>query len=252
MLVTERQDQILQILEKDGQVFVSKLSPVFRVSEETIRRDLEKLEEEGYARRCYGGATFTGGMDLPFTVRKKSHISGKRRIAAAVAEQIPDGACVALDESSTATFVSEALKAKKELTVITTSMETAMFLSDKEEWNVILTGGAVKHKNLSLTGPKAADFVRGYAVDWTVISCAGMDAKRGVFDPTEDNARIKSAMLEAAAHTILAVDERKFERRALALICPWNQLDTVVTDCQPEEVWTDTLSKNGVELICTG
>ena len=253
MLITERQDRILHMLEKDGQVFVSRLSETFHVSEETIRRDLEKLEEEGYARRCYGGATFTGSMDLPFKERKRNNVSAKRRIAAAIAAMIPDGASVAMDESSTATFVAEALKGKKKrLTIITNSMETAILLSDKTEWTVLLTGGVMRHQNLSMTGSKAAEFVRGHAVDWTVISCAGMDSKRGIFDPTEDNAEIKKAMLDAAAHTVLAVDGKKFERRSLCRICPLYELDTVVTDRRPDENWLKAFEENRVELICAG
>ena len=250
MLVTERHDRILHTLEKDGQVFVSRLSADFQVSEETIRRDLEKLEEEGYARRCYGGATFTGSMDLPFTVRKKSHVSGKRRLAAAAADLIPDGASIALDESTTATFVAEALKEKKELTVITTSMETVLLLSDKEDWTVLLTGGKLKPKNLSMTGPRVLDFIREYAIDWTIVSCAGMNSDRGIFDPTEDNAGIKRVMLDAAEHTILAVDKYKFERKSFSLICPFSSLDYVVTDEQPDEEWRAAFAKNHVELIC--
>ena len=252
MLVSERQDRILQTLERDGQVFVSRLSELFHVSEETIRRDLEKLEEEGYARRCYGGATFTGGIDLPFSMRKKSHMSGKRRIAAAIAELIPDGASVALDESSTATFVAEALKNRKEMTVITTSIETAILLSDKEDWTVLLTGGKIKHKNLSLTGQKAAEFFKEHAVDWAILSCAGMDPERGIFEPSEDNAGIKKAMLAAASHSILAADRRKFERRSFAQICPLSSLEMVVTDVMPDEAWAAAFARHGVVLLCSG
>ena len=250
MLIGERHDRILHKLEKDGMVYVSGLSQAFQVSEETIRRDLEKLEEEGYAKRCYGGASFTGGMDLPIKVRKKTNVIGKRRIAERIAQIIPDGACVALDDSSTATFVAEALKPKKELTVITYSIEIALLLSGKEDWNILLTGGKLRSKHLSMLGPRAVDFIRNYTIGWTVISCAGTDRRRGIFDTVEENAEVKQAMIAAAEHTILAIDRQKFERRSFALICPFKDLDTIVTDAELERMWKKEIEENQVELIC--
>lgn len=250
MLINERHDRILHKLEKDGMVYVSELSQTFQVSEETIRRDLEKLEEEGYARRCYGGASFTGGMDLPIKVRKKTNVIGKRRIAEKIAEIIPDGACVALDDSSTATFVAEALKSKNELTIITYSIEIALLLSGKEDWNILLTGGKLRSKHLSMLGPKAAGFIRNFSIGWTVISCAGMDIERGIFDTVEENTELKRAMIASAEHTILAVDRQKFERKSFALICPVKDLEMIVTDAEPEAGWKEKIAAGHTELIC--
>jgi len=235
MLAGERRDDILSRLEKDGRVLVSQLSGVFGVSEETIRRDLEKLEAEGFARRCYGGASFTGGRELPYNVRKKSNVSAKRRIAAAVAELISDGDSVMLDDSSTAVFVAQALPEKKHLTVITNSLEITLLLADRADWNVLLSGGALKLPSLSLSGAKAESFLTDYHTDWAVISCAGVDAARGVSDVAEDSARIKRAMLRSAERTVLAADSRKIGRRAFASVCRPDELYTVVTDLSPED-----------------
>ena len=250
MLIAERHDRILHKLEKDGMVYVSELSQLFDVSEETIRRDLERLEEEGFARRCYGGASFRGGRDLPIKVRKKSNVIGKRRIAEKIAEIIPDGACVALDDSSTATFVAEALKDKKELTVITYSLEIALLLSDKDDWNILLTGGTLSPKHLCVLGPKASDFFSKYSIGWTIISCAGMNLQRGIFDVQEEIVRLKEAMMAASENVILAADKQKFERNAFAFMCPVGRPDTLVTDFEPGEEWKSAFDENDVKLIC--
>ncbi len=250
MLITERHDRILQQLEIEGMVCVSELSRAFAVSEETIRRDLEKLETEGYARRCYGGASFTGGKDLPIKVRIKSNVTGKRRIASLVARQIPDGACVALDDSSTANFVAEELKDKKKLTIITYSLEIAVLLADKEDWKIILTGGTLKHKHLSIIGPMAIESIAKYCIDWAVISCAGLDCERGIFDATEENAGIKQALISSSEHVILAADKQKFKRKALALICPFDGVDEIVSDEAPEKRWLDAFDNSGTEFLC--
>ena len=248
MLISERHDRILQRLEQEGTVYVSELSRSFDVSEETIRRDLERLENEGFAKRCYGGASFTGGTDLPVKVRKKSNVAGKRRIAEAVAERIPDGACVALDDSSTAIFAAEFLKSKNELTIITHSIEIALMLSDKTDWTILLTGGTLRATHLAMVGTKAVDFIKNYSIGYTLISCAGMDMDRGIFDPVEENARVKEAMINVSEHIILMADRQKFGRRSLTLISPLSGIDEVVTDFDPDAEWKASLEKKNVKL----
>jgi len=250
VLVNERHDVILKKLEKYGVVYVSELSRLFSVSEETIRRDLERLEEEGFARRCYGGASFQGGKDVPIVVRRKTNVTGKRRIADELVEMIPDGAVIALDDSTTANFVAEALKEKSELTVITYSLEIALLLADKKEWNIILTGGKLNSKHHSLLGPRVYESICNYSIDWTIISCAGMDVKRGFFDAEEDNAKNKQAMIDAAEHVILAADEQKFGRKSLTLVAPFEAVETIVTDFEPDEKWKAAFEKKNVKLVC--
>ena len=250
MLAAERRDLILGRLETEGSVLVSELSAEFEVSEETIRRDLEKLENDGYARRCYGGASFAGGQELPFSARQKSNVSGKTRIAAAVADLIQDGAYIALDGSSTSTFVAQALHEKKGLTVITNSLEVALLLSDKEDFQVLMAGGLLKPHDLTLTGPRSEAFIHDFHVDWAVISCKGMDLHHGASDVLEDNARIKRAMTAIADRTILAADSRKFDRRSFAGICGLETLDFVVTDEEPRDEWKNVFRESGITLIC--
>ena len=251
MLAAERRDEILSKLEKAGRVLVAELREEYDVSEETIRRDLEKLETEGLARRCYGGASFTGGRELPYHVRKKSNVSAKRQIAAAVARLIGDGESVMLDDSSTAIFVAQALLEKQGLTILTNSLEIALLLSGKQDWRVLLAGGAMKLPSLSLTGVKTEQFLADYHADWAVISCAGVHETRGVSDVQEDSARIKRAMLQAADRTVLAVDSRKFGRRAFATICSCGELDTVVTDLAADDPRMAAFAAMDIRFITT-
>ena len=125
MLALERRNLILEKLQEEKKVVVSELSQQFGVSEETIRRDLEKLEKEGLATKSYGGAVLneSTSIDMPFNVRKKANVSGKQKIAEIVASLIHDGDHIILDASSTAVFVAKAIKDKENLTVITNSIE---------------------------------------------------------------------------------------------------------------------------------
>ena len=130
MLAIERRNEILEKLQTDRRVVVSELSQIYEVSEETIRRDLDKLVNDGYAIKSYGGAVINENMniDLPFNIRKNRNVIGKQRIAELVAKIVQDGDSIMLDASSTAVYIAKGLKDKKNLTLITNSMEIVIEL----------------------------------------------------------------------------------------------------------------------------
>ena len=110
MLALERRNQILEKLQIEKRVVVSELSQLYKVSEETIRRDLDKLEKEGLAIKSYGGAVINEdvSIDLPFNVRKNQNVTGKQRMAELAASLVKDGDHIFLDASTTAVFIAKA------------------------------------------------------------------------------------------------------------------------------------------------
>lgn len=154
MLALERRNLILEKLQTERRVVVSELSQLYEVSEETIRRDLDKLEKEGLATKSYGGAVINENVsiDLPFNIRKNQNVGGKQKMAEIVAEMVQDGDHIFLDASTTAVFIAKALKDKERLTVITNSMEILIELSDVSGWNIISTGGVMKEGYLAFLG----------------------------------------------------------------------------------------------------
>ena len=125
MLAAERRNEILAQLKAEGKVVVADLSKKYDVTEETIRRDLEKLEGEGFAERTYGGAVLRENdkEELPFLVRKRANVEAKKHIASKISEMIEDGERIMLDASTTALFVAKQIRSKKNITVITNSIE---------------------------------------------------------------------------------------------------------------------------------
>ena len=111
MLAIERRNAILEKLQAERRVVVSELSQMYKVSEETIRRDLEKLENDGFAIKSYGGAVINenANVDLPFNIRKKRNVISKQKIAEVISSRIKDGTSIMLDASSTAVYIAKAL-----------------------------------------------------------------------------------------------------------------------------------------------
>ncbi|MBE6733264.1 MAG: DeoR/GlpR transcriptional regulator [Ruminococcaceae bacterium] len=251
MLAIERRNAILAKLSSNGKVIVSELSEEFNVTEETIRRDLEKLDREGLAKKTYGGAVINQSLnaDLPYHVRKRSNVEQKEMIAEKIAQMIHDGDYIMLDSSSTSIYVTKYIKNLKNITLITNSVETLIELADKSDWKVLSTGGALRKGALSLVGASAERMIRSFHVDLAVCSSKGIDMNMGITDSNEKDSEIKRAIFDSATRKILAVDSSKFDKISFVRVGNISDVDVIVTDTKPASRWIDFLEEKNVELI---
>lgn len=251
MLAVERRNLILEKLQEDKKVIVSELSREFGVSEETIRRDLDKLDRDGLAVKSYGGAVLNenSSLDMPFNIRKKNNPGGKQKIARLMEGLIEDGDHIILDPSTTAVFIARALKEKERLTVITNSIEVMLELSDVSDWNIISSGGSLKEGYLALVGPRAIEGLGAFNVEKAIFSCKGIDMEKGITDGNELFSQAKQTMMKSARQCILAVDHTKFGKVAFSKICGIHDIHMVVTDEKPSPEWLEILSKGGIECL---
>lgn len=251
MLAIERRNEILMKLQAERRVVVSELSQLYDVSEETIRRDLEKLVNEGVAIKSYGGAVINenANLEVPFNIRKNYNVIGKQKIAEQIAAMVKDGESLMLDASSTAVYIAKALKEKKNLTAITNSIEIIVELMDMPEWKVLSTGGLSREGSFALVGPQTDKMLKSYHVDKAVISCKGFDLESGITDSDELHANNKITMLGAAGKKILAVDKSKFDKTAFTAIGALDDITTVVTDEEPDRRWLQAFEEAGIECV---
>ncbi|MDY5022270.1 MAG: DeoR/GlpR family DNA-binding transcription regulator [Blautia sp.] len=251
MLALERRNLILEKLQEEKRVVVSELSQLYNVSEETIRRDLDKLEKEGLAKKSYGGAVINEdvSIDLPFNIRKNQNVGGKQKMAELVAGMIDDGEHIFLDASSTAVFVAKALKTKERLTVITNSMEILLELSDVTGWNIISTGGRMKEGYLAFLGSRTEEAIRSYYADKVIISCKALDHEWGIMESQEAFGSTKRCMMASGRKKILVIDSRKFDRTAFSVAGNLRDVDVVVTDTKPSEKWLEHFSELDIECV---
>ena len=249
MLALERRNLILEKLQTERRVVVSVLSQLYEVSEETIRRDLDKLEKEGLATKSYGGAVINENVsiDLPFNIRKNQNVGGKQKMAEIVAEMVQDGDHIFLDASTTAVFIAKALKDKERLTVITNSMEILIELSDVSGWNIISTGGVMKEGYLAFLGSRTEEVIRSYYVDKVFFSCKALDQEWGIMESQESFGTTKKAMIASGRKKILVVDSTKFDQTAFSVAGKLRDLDVVVTDKRPSEKWLARFTNAEIE-----
>lgn len=251
MLAIERKNAILERLQKEQRVLVAELSLEYGVTEETIRRDLDKLEKEGFVKKTYGGAVLNENtnIEMPLRIREKTNRKEKQTIANLVASMIEDGDSIILDSSSTSLMVAQELKDRKKLTVITNSLEVLIEFSKSKGVQVISTGGVLKSSTLSLVGKNAEKTLENFYVDKAIISCKGLDVRKGVTDSSEADAEIKKSMVSCSKRLIIAADSTKFGTISFAKVVDFRKGDILVTDTLPDDTWAQRLADIGVVVV---
>jgi DeoR/GlpR family transcriptional regulator of sugar metabolism len=254
MLQTYRRDKILELLQEDGSAKVLDLARLFKVTEVTIRQDLEKLEREGLINREHGGAYIRNVKDqvAAFSIVHQENLDKKEVIAMKCLEFIETGDTIILDSGSTTTEVAKKLKGRKGLTVITNALNIALLLGAEPGIEVIVTGGEFKPPTLSLTGQKAADFFKGLHVQKLFLATAGISLKAGLTYPSISDLVVKKAMIDAAEKTFLVADSTKMGKAAFASLGALSLIDYIITDAAIEEKHRQVFKDNEIELIIAG
>jgi len=253
MLAQTRKDKILEMLKEDGSVKVAGLSKIFKVSEVTIRQDLEKLEQEGIVTREHGGAFLNGiGMQVQnFALSNLVNMDKKERIGKKAADFIDSGDTIILDSGTTTTEIAKAIVNKRNITVVTNAINIVMLLGSNPAINVILTGGEFKPPTLSLTGQKAADFFYGLHVDKLFLATAGISLKSGLTYPSLSDIAVKKAMIEAADKVYLVADSTKVGKSSLASLGALSLIHYLITDSEISEKDKEIFKEHEIDFIIT-
>jgi DeoR/GlpR family transcriptional regulator of sugar metabolism len=251
MLAIQRKEKILDLLKEDGSAKVIDLAKIFKVTEVTIRQDLEKLEKEGLVKREHGGVYLKNVEDQVrnFALINQDNLSKKEIIAQKCLEFIHPGDTIILDSGSTTTEVAKKLKDINGLTVITNALNIALMLGANPNIEVVMTGGEFKPPTLSLTGQKAADFFKGLNVQKLFLATAGISLKSGLTYPSISDLVVKKAMIEAADTTYLVADSSKIGKSAFASLGALSLIDFIITDEGIEEKHKQVFKENDIELI---
>ena len=156
-----------------------------------------------------------------------------------------------LDASSTAVYIAKTLqeRGKKNLTIITNSIEIIIELFDAQDWTILSTGGVSREGSFALVGPQTDKMLKNYHVDKAVISCKGIDITAGFTDSDDLHANNKRTMLQSAREKILAVDSTKFDKIAFTEIGNLEEITTVITDEKPEAKWLQAFEDSGIEYV---
>jgi DeoR/GlpR family transcriptional regulator of sugar metabolism len=225
------------------------LASELQVSESTIRRDLDFLEESGSAQRTHGGVFYTGPSPklTHFDQRQQADLDKKRAIGRGAEALIEDGDTILLDGGST-TYELARLLVGRPLQVVTNSLPVANLFTSSDSADLVLIGGYVHTRTGVSLGPYANQMLADLNVRRAVLSVAGVNA-HGYYNSNLLLVETERAMMKAADEVIVVADSTKFGRTSLACLCDLGDIDVLVVDDLIPDQWRDQLTSAGVRLV---
>lgn len=251
MLALERQKRILELLNIEGVVTVSKLSAQLGVTEETVRRDLEKLESKELLRRTHGGALpmDEGSYEFSLEKRKALNVESKQALARTAIQYVATGDTIFLDASTTTFYMAKELKTMKNITVITNSIRVINELSGVEGVKVIAVGGIVSN-NQSLVGAMTENYItENYFADKMFFSSRGIGENLAILEGNEQECFIKQSMLKNSKLHYYLCDKSKIGRVGYMRLTSLENIQYLITDGDIEGNLKQTLDELNVKII---
>ena len=247
-VVEERRSKLLELVRERGFAALPDLAELLTVSESTVRRDLEALEESGHARRTHGGVFYTGASPkLPhFDQLQPAHWDKKRALARIAAELIEDGDTVLLDGGTT-TYEVARLLVGRPLQIVTNSLPVANLFASNATTDLVLLGGYVYPRTGVSLGPYANEMLARLNVRRTVLSVAGIN-DRGFYNSNLLLVETERAMMRAGEEVIVVADSTKFGHQSLAHLASLEEATQLVVDDGIGSEWKRKVEAAGVRL----
>lgn len=253
LVPVDRRHVILERVADEQTIHVGALARELDVSEMTIRRDIRRLERDGFLRQTYGGATahLTRALDVAFNARALQHPREKRLIAMRAAGLVEDARVLFLGVGTTVEQVARYLHPRPDLIVVTPSLPTASLLGTRPLRTVVL-GGSVLRDELTTTGAIAAGTLARYRFDVAVIGAAGLSVRWGITELSDEEADIQRVAISRAARLVVVADGSKLGTATSAVVAPADTVETVITDPSAAPVELDALRSIGVRVVLAG
>ena len=246
-----RRARMLDVIRQQGFVSIPELRDSLEVSESTIRRDLESLEDSGEARRTHGGVFYTGSVTTVRQFQRGNANDGawdkKRAIALEAAKLVSDHDTVLLDGGSTTYELAKQLVGRP-LQIVTNSLPVANLFSASDSVDLVILGGAIHNRTGVTHGPFTDQMLETINVQKAFLSVAGVNEK-GFYNSNLLLVETERCMMRSADRTIIVADSTKFGRSSLARMLEWNQVDTLVVDEDLSTLWRDRIDELDTNLI---
>ena len=250
---SKRRERILSLLREQGSVQVDQLSGQFRVSTQTIRQDLNFLAKIGTAARSYGGAVLRDGQtpapEAALETKRHLYSAEKVAIGKLAASLIRSGDSIILDSGTTTLQVAAHISKGSEVTVVTNDLAIAGEAAGHEGLQLLMLGGALRRKNMSLYGTQAERAVQELSVDKLFLGVDGFDMQKGITTHFEAEAILNRMMCDAASEIIVVTDSSKFGRVCLHKIIEPGRVSKLITDERVDADLVKELTRLGVEVL---
>ena len=250
VLVQERRQRVLDLVSRKGFVTLADLTKALKVSESTLRRDLDHWHGQGLLKRIHGGAMYSGDGLPALDERSSSQIAEKRVIARTAAARIREGDAVLLDGGTTTLEVARLLVGRS-IQIVTNSLPIANLFASSRETDLVMLGGYVYPKTGVALGPLTVRMMEDIHVHQTILSVGGITAK-GLFNSNLLLAETERQMMRCADEVVVVADHTKIGRQALAFLCELSAIDALVVDRQLTPPQRELLEQAGARVLLAG
>ncbi len=251
MLKTTRQERIRDLIDQQGSITVGQLNEMLGVSEATIRRDLDELDQSGLLLRTHGGAVKAERVvrEPPLIERHGVMATEKDLIAARAATLVHPGDTVFLGSGTTVERLADHLIDIEDLTVISNSMPVIHMLSNVHSIDMIVIGGSFRHSELSMIGPVAVDTIKNFRADHVFMGVRAIDVHSGFTGDAIDEAMTDRAILDIGSHAVVLADSTKFGCVSTVFLAPIDAVDLIITDGNVDAGVVEAVTAAGCHLI---
>lgn len=227
----DRRQDILDLLRQGEAMGIHGLASILAVSDETVRRELRLLEADGLIERIHGGARLAKSVEEgPFEARLHRNAAAKQRIAATVAQVVEDGESLYLDASSTAFHIAQALKGKRDLTVVTNALGVAAELGGRNGNRLYLAGGELDDRYRAFFDATARAYLAQFRPGMAIVSTESVDPDAGFTDYHIGEGEVCRQMIGQSRRVTIAVDASKFDRASVVAVASFADVDRIVSD----------------------
>lgn len=245
-----RQIKLLKVVQTQGSVTVEQLADQLDVTLQTVRRDVQRLADEGLLTRFHGGVRVPASTveNMAYPQREILNAEGKARIARAVAAALPNGCSLILNIGTTTEAIARALMQHTGLRVITNNLNVAGILSANPHCEVIVVGGVVRGRDQGIVGEAAVDFIRQFKVDIALIGISAIESDGSLRDFDYREVKVSQTIISHAREVWVAADSSKFNRPAMVEVTQLSQIDRLFSDAVPPEPFTELMAQAQVRF----
>jgi DeoR family glycerol-3-phosphate regulon repressor len=252
-ILNQRQQDLLNWVQREGHVTVEKLAKHFGVTHQTIRRDIGWLADHNLLQRIHGGASVNSSVEnVAYNTRQVMFREEKQRIARLVAEHIPNHASLFINLGTTTEEVAKALHNHRGLYVVTNNLHVAAMMCNYPDCQVIVAGGVMRSRDMGIIGESTIDFIRNFKVDYGIIGISSIEADGTLRDFDMREVRTSDAIIKQSRKVFLVADHSKFGRPAMVELGTLARVSALFTDQPVSAEVAAVIAESGVQLHIAG
>lgn len=247
----QRRNQILEMLKANGRIRVSDLSQLYGISEVSIRNDLEALESQGYLCRVHGGAVMINKsyINMNLDERFTTNAACKKELADCVADFVEDNDIIMMNAGTTLIYVLRAIQDKKNITIVTNSIQNALEAMSFPSFNVILLGGQLDPKYQYTHGLDTLKQLDKYHAVKGIFSVDGINSVTGLSLYYSNEVEVINKMMELVDTVIITADSSKLGKNTFTKVSSIKKVDILVTNKSDHHEEIANLKSLGIKIV---